>query len=306
MKQFHEDHGRFPLHAYAADQCVASQGRQDQLRVLTAGERERLMGYPDGWTQPLRARGPKEDARCHAIGNGFHIPSILLIITIMLQPTSATTHTHTMQDGDWKQKHTAGTIFQDARAQTNDTTVSSEELLDDVCSMFSPDFFPQTRLRRARKRLAQVDWPELSYWRRWSGTNHPLADTGGPDTDAIRNRTGLHQATSRQKNVAGARWTPTTRLPQDLSKEEHMAEALELDHPFQLHAKVEKDVVFAIEACISFGPDATGWRNRVIRSIRQLARAFAPMDEWALSHRPTRHCPGWAPALTAAFIHLLQ
>ena len=111
---------------------------------------------------------------------------------------------------------------------------------------------------------------------------------------------------SRQRNIAGARWTPATRLPQDLSKEEHVAEALELEHPFQLHTRVEKDVAFAVEACVRLGPEATSWRTKIFGNIRQLARALAPMDQWALSHRPTRHCPGWAPALTAAFIHILQ
>ena len=37
-----------------------------------------------------------------------------------------------------------------------------------------------------------------------------------------------------------------------------------------------------------------------------MAKALSPLDRWALNHRPTRHCPGWAPVLTAAFVHLLE
>ena len=193
-----------------------------------------------------------------------------------------------------------------SRAKVTDRTVDADSLLKDVASMFDADFFPQDRVRRARKGLGKVDWNALSYWRQWSEQMHPLADTSGPDTSAIRSRTGLYQATSRQRNIAGARWAPATRLPQDLSKEEHMAEALNLEHPFQLHTRVERDVTFAVEACVRLGPQATGWRTTIFNSIRQLARALAPLDHWALSHRPTRHCAGWAPALTAAFIHILQ
>ena len=137
-----------------------------------------------------------------------------------------------------------------SRAKATRTVVDADSLLKDVASMFEADFFPQDRVRRARKGLMKVDWHALSYWCRWSEQMHPLADTSGPDTSAIRSRTGLYQATSRQRNIAGARWTPATRLPQDLSKAEHIAEALNLDHPFQLHTQVEKDVTFAIEACV--------------------------------------------------------
>ena len=47
LKRFYDDGGRFPLNAYAADQCIQV-GKKDgsTLRVLSAGERERLMGYP--------------------------------------------------------------------------------------------------------------------------------------------------------------------------------------------------------------------------------------------------------------------
>ena len=55
-----------------------------------------------------------------------------------------------------------------------------------------------------------------------------------------------------------------------------------------------------------FGPDMVAWRYQKFKRVRQLARALAPLDAWALAHRPTRHCQGWVPVLTATFIHLLD
>ena len=81
--------------------------------------------------------------------------------------------------------------------------------------MFQQNFFPKKRLRRARRALDEIDWSMLGYWKRWCQQVHPMEDTSGPDTHKIRDRTGLFAVTCRQKNVA--RWTPTTRLPQDLA-----------------------------------------------------------------------------------------
>ena len=116
----------------------------------------------------------------------------------------------------------------------------------------------------------------------------------------------MHVAAGRQKNIAGAKHTPATRLPRDLTEDEHVEAALSLRHPFRLDAKLEADAVFAVEACARLGPDGSGWRNRFFNIVRKLARALAPLGEWALAHRPTRHCLGWSPVLTAAFVHLLR
>ena len=71
-------------------------------------------------------------------------------------------------------------------------------------------------------------------------------------------------------------------------------------------ALLEADVRFAVEACARLGPDASRWRYKVFKALRQMARALKPLDKWALQHRPTRHCDGWSPVLTAAFVHLLK
>ena len=307
-RRFSDDGGRFPLHAYAAEQCVQEKTGNGamRLRVLSAAERERLMGYPPDWTAPLRAqRQSQEDVRCHAIGNGFHIPSILLILAIMVQPVQGVGVSQAPVAGAWRQQHAARTVFDPDHPPGADHQTDARRLLEDVQAMFPEHFFPQNRMKKVAKALQQIDWGMLGFWHRWHTLHHPRVDTGGPDIQAIRDRTGIYTATSRQKNVAGAKWTPTTRLPVDLTKEQHMEEAMQLPHAYNLDVKLEMDVEFAVEACARLGPDAPAWRGKVFEAIRRLARALAPLDAWALAHRPTRHSQGWSPALTAAFVHLL-
>ena len=301
-QRFFADGQRFPLNTYAARNCVERDG---ELRVLDAEERERLMGYPPNTLKGLQMRQRNsEDTRCHAVGNGFHLPSVMLLIAVIFGLPQAVASS-AIPASAWPLHHITGTTFDAKCGKLSSHATSPSALMADVVDMFPPDFFPAKRLHRAEQRLAAVDWRRLAHWRAWADEHHPMADISGPDTDAVRNRIGIYTATGRQRNVAGSKHTPATRLPSDLSAEEHMQAALSLQHPFELPALVELDVEFAVDACARLGPGASSWRYQVFDSIRKLARAVAPLDAWALQHRPTRHCDGWSPVLTAAFVHLI-
>ena len=85
-----------------------------------------------------------------------------------------------------------------------------------------------------------------------------------------------------------------------------MREAEALPHPFEDNGELELDAEFAAEGVARLGPAAAGWRSRIAKSLRKLATALRPLDQWALAHRPTTHVDGWSPALTAAFVSLLD
>ena len=321
LRRFDHDDRRFPLHAYAKHNCVT---KGDELRVLNADERESIMGYPAKYTATLRVPGKcREDARCHAIGNGFHIPSVALVLAIILHLPVATGSlcvsqhvglARSLQPGSpapsspttsWRPL-TDNTEFDRDHDRLFEHRSNAKDLLDDVCRMFPLGFFPRGMLRRAQARLQHVPWERLACWKAWTARCRPQEDHGGPDLTVLAAKWGSYVATGRQKNLAGARDVPASRIPADISMQEHQAVALGLDHPFLMPLPLEADAEFAVDACSRLGPDALSWRYWVFDAIRKLARSIAPLDEWALSHRPTRHCKGWAPVLTAAFIHLLD
>ena len=58
----------------------------DAARPLSASEQEVLMGIPPGYTEALRPGARDsclEDARKPAVGSGFHVPSIVLLLSLL-------------------------------------------------------------------------------------------------------------------------------------------------------------------------------------------------------------------------------
>ena len=301
--RFFKDGRRFPLNTYSADNCVS---KDMELRVPDADERERAMDYPPGWTSGLQLRGRSvEDSRSHAIGNGFHIPSVALLIALLFSLPGTFGHRPCPQPS-WAAQHIPSSIFDPNHPSLEQHCTSGQAMMDDVLSMFPLDFFPGRKVAKARDSLATVDWSRLAHWQAWVAAECPNTDTGGQDIDAIQNRHSAGAATSKQRNIAGSKHAPSTRLPRDLTADQHQDAALSLRHPFELPVKLEQDVKFAIEGCARLGPDAMQWRYQAFGALRKVGRAVAPLDAWALDHRPTRHCRGWAPVFTAALIHLLK
>ena len=97
--------------------------RGHTARQLTADETEVSMGLPECYSRQLK-KGPFPDvetARCHAIGKSFHVPSIVVIITLLFKftqvavagiPEDWRVHLPTsVQRHHWQQEHIQGTIW---------------------------------------------------------------------------------------------------------------------------------------------------------------------------------------------------
>eukprot|EP00972_Heterocapsa_arctica_P071457 10556281-Heterocapsa_arctica.AAC.1 len=97
----------------------------NEARPLEPEEREALHLLPAGYTKllkPARAQSGA-DARDSAIGNGFHIPSIILLLGIMYHSTTAATGTvgqrGTVKVKTWaeeRHRHPVGLGHRGARA----------------------------------------------------------------------------------------------------------------------------------------------------------------------------------------------
>ena len=75
-QRFLDDDRLQPLYTYVRDNMVWKDGAG---RALQADEAETLMGFPAAYTRDLLPpKGTTRDvARRHAIGNSFHVPSII-------------------------------------------------------------------------------------------------------------------------------------------------------------------------------------------------------------------------------------
>ena len=86
------DDGRAqPLYTYVKGNMV---WKGSEGRPLNIEEAEELMGYPAAYTASLQPRATESAnmARRHAVGNGFHIPSVALLLSLLVLPhrTAAT------------------------------------------------------------------------------------------------------------------------------------------------------------------------------------------------------------------------
>ena len=130
----------------------------NDIRVLDAEEREKAMNYPPGWTRGLRMKSKSvEDSRCHAIGNGFHIPSVALLIAILFHLPGTLGHEQSQQPS-WAAQHVPGSVFDPSHAGLRRHCTTSSTFMEDVLSMFPPGFFPGRKVAKAR-----------SSWRRSNG-----------------------------------------------------------------------------------------------------------------------------------------
>ena len=85
----------------ASPQCT---GWAVETRTINAEERAHMMGYPKNWTRGLNMchQGRDEEySRCHAVGNGFHLPSVKLLLVIifgLMTPKAAMESEHVAQE----------------------------------------------------------------------------------------------------------------------------------------------------------------------------------------------------------------
>ena len=197
--------------------------KEGRWRPMRATEREAMMGYPRGWTAGLKSNKLfSEDARCSAIGNGFHVPSIVLLLVILFQLTEPADATAVLPHAlgasspssahsnsfSWSADFSAGTFLDSDHIASGTQHLSADKLFRDICDMFPPGFFPKQLCKRARAGLERVDWVRFGHWKAWCNHVQPDGDVTGPDTSCLHSRVALHPGAERQKNIAGSNATP--------------------------------------------------------------------------------------------------
>ena len=84
IQRFRKDQARFPVHQYEQKALL---WKESCWRTPSAAERAAIMGVPPSMLEAATApepllRGATEDLRCSLVGNGFHIPSLMLVIVL--------------------------------------------------------------------------------------------------------------------------------------------------------------------------------------------------------------------------------
>ena len=99
---------------------------------------------------------------------------------------------------------------------------------------------------------------------------------GAPSYPELEARGEAQAAVGQQRGATLSRWAPLPFVVAS-SKEDEVAQALRLPHPFQRSPLLEADLAFAVD--LSAGPEASTGRQNLENLIPNLQRSLVSFDE---------------------------
>ena len=313
-KHFEEDGKRFPLPHYEDANLV---WKRDCARPLCAEEREVLHGFPKDFgldmTEDAKTQS-NESRRCSAVGNGFHIPSLKLLLALLLNlsiqkcivKAEGCTESFEEKRKDHTQSWWERSEHQQWWCKEPSGAIQGKEFAEKVLALLPTHLLDRKVVEEASMKLEKLDTTSLQCFKAYAAEVKCKQAPFGPDIEALHAKANIYAAAGRQNKMAGSRNTNAALLPVDLDAEEHVAEAMSLSHPFNASPRLEMDLDFALQNAVRLGPAAATWRSKQMSKLRSIARATAKLDEAFLAIRHCKHVAGMKPVWAAVMIVLLD
>ena len=296
--RFLQDDRRFPPSAYEEHSLLWFQGR---WRQPSPNERAAIMGVPAAALQAITPDRPQSDriAKLNSvIGNGFHIPSVMLALFILFQLGEGTRVTMVPAPlGDVHLQllnaRVRGTIFDDYLVERSPGIRSATEIFQDMMAMFEPMALPTGVVQECIENLQDICLaPFQAYWVYLRYRGH--TEEEAPPVWAAQRQRGLACAALGHQRAAGNTSKGIDHLlPPGLGRDQHIQAALEMSGPFSNDIPLDPDMEFAIDAVATFGPFVHAWRDRRLLLLQDLRRALEPLERALGAHRS-------APAVAVA------
>ena len=127
-------------------------GHAKHLRPLNCEEREVLMGFPRQFTSPLPTK-----SRLSALGNAWHLRSILVFLMAMTRSVEASCCHHSNHgfDSMWAHQHCFNTVWDSSWSPAQCTT--GEEWLTDALTTLEDVPFPSEAVQQAMTKMRALD-----------------------------------------------------------------------------------------------------------------------------------------------------
>ena len=317
-QRFIDDERRRPLFQYAKGNML---WKGNQARPTTPEESEEVMGFPRGYTEGLKAPKGKcsKDARQGALGNSFHVPSIVLLLALLFNPLAPveaagassflrTRRPDRRSQDEWEAAHANGTVWEEGRERGK---VDGRKLMTEAVELFEPGMIGSEMGEHVNKAAMKLDALPLASILNFEDflehTGAPPTATG-PDIQALWCKSPMHAAVGKQHRPSVAQMAQERMIPRGVGPERHAELASQLAHPFAADAPIERDLRFAVEANVRIGLNIRRCRRRRLRVLEKIAAATAELDEHLRSRRPVSldGVPGPAPMLVAVMVTLLR
>ena len=309
-QRFLEDHSRYPVPHYGEHNLLWKGSR---WRTLSAKEREELMGFPLDYTSKLHgnqvtndSKGDSvlEDARCSALCNTFHSPSIVLFLALIFQlpQVPGALGIDDQVPDRWAEQHARHSLWGEKNLRDLTPQISAETVLDDMLTLFPDGFFDPLAVLRVRAGSQELDIRPLLGFHVWSAQQGVADATRGADLTALQNRSRHQTAMQQQRNMPGCRTTDAQAIEEGLTPAQHMEAALQMDHSYTADPLLEHDLAYAVEGISRLGPDVGEYRSKIMDLLRKIKRWLEPLERIALAARPG-HPVGHMPPTFCWVLH---
>ena len=310
QKRFLTDGKRFPPGAYE-DHSLAWKG--SIWRTFTSCERAQMMGWPYEALQEglFRARGDDwkegERKRNSFVGNGFHAPSIMIFLALLLHVVEGAripALLYPVNEENFRSR-IHGTPWEPGFNVPG--TLDGHSLLTEIRLQFDKVDFRQAKRprmwERAKEDLRTVDLKSLQvYW--MSAVSRGF----NPLELAPEWRDQKHKAMHAASIGSQRATSQSTRglhplLPPGLGMESHMFEARKLSGALDGDPCLDDDLWFAATEMAIFGPHHNQRREYVLQQWKAVKEALSDIDSFLISRQPTavhQIAQNAAPALVAA------
>ena len=209
-------------------------------------------------------------ANC-AVGNGFHLPSLMIVFMLLLQsavasPTPSGRMSRAHQETELANR-IRGTVFQDDVLRATPGILTAHQCVDQMQLIFKqlPDGPTSGALpwRTVRQRLGEQEDGLLSLQRFWAHeTRHGRANaTLGPRPLSAQERAQAWAFLGMQRAAGHSKRGLDHLLRPGLGREGHMKEALALPSPYRPGTTTDPDLRYAAYTMATWGPTSSGGEN---------------------------------------------
>jgi hypothetical protein len=280
-ERFFEDGCAFSPPAYEEHNLL---WKGDSWRMPNPRERARIHMLPEALVEAYPRKLGETTLQRHAnqnsaMGNGFHIPSVCAFFVMLFQTMQAEHIYAPMQcrQETWLSNRVEGTAFQPGIARDFPGVARDTELLLDMQMQFQSLPIKPKVWQLTASRLARCALWDLQLFAVHAHL-HGFSDIAfGPEWQGPRDRAHLAASNGMQRAVGDSRLGLDHMFQPGLGKEGHMRLALCAESPFAI-SFVERDLAFAAEGMVIFGPFLAQFRAKQQRIWRDVQRALEPLE----------------------------
>ena len=288
-----EDGNRFPTTAYETKSLLSKSTAAGTIyRTPLAVERAEVHCFPSSVIEKTCSRGrtpeDMEDRRCSLVGNGFHIPSIMLALILLAslqQTVSYRVPVNTPLAELWEARlrnAIRGSAFEPGTCRAFPGIYDAPGIVHELWELFTVLDVDRAAFDSWAATFATEvisgDLAKLQvYWVDTCMRGHQGYEQG-PEWAGQKRRAEAKAALSEQRGSSISKKGLHALVTPGMGPEGHMSCARQLPSPFNVDDVVDDDLWFAARCVAVYGPHIRTFRNIQTRAFRRVCNALKGLD----------------------------